>query len=1289
MSGKIYFQWQNEFLRKTIYPLREMKLRHFLLYYKEIDVWREYKSKKITELRKEVDALVATQNQAIAGMHVAEQEERDYFCNRDTLSIPDELENLDVAALNKWLTTLHGGFRIYFPKFRERYERDHDEKALDRNEGVYLIMRVADGEQYRKDLKQQIVRKKSLLAGVHPDRYAEKEREIQILETDVLPRLEEELGHLKKFTSAKSRLVKRKEEFDKRQQENAKKLKKFSDRLTQLEKEIASLEGKKTAATREIGYLTAVQNLDQVLHDWIKVNISDEIRQFFTQRESPVQNSILEIVIETVRAVMQTTGNGLHQDLALRLQQWIEQDKPHPEQLSAWIKEQAAKLRRLPEELDRQIDALEARTEAMSVGSPRRMNHFLARNILMGPALKSILVKQVERLDDLLMIITYLRQSPANLKARLTQEQAKLVSIEKDLQKKKDEQHQLIRDMAAVKAALRVRRDKYLSGFVPQHGELSVAKDIVPFKAQQEYTRLEKLSHDELLREIYARFRQEPDRFPLWLQYMVVHFSGMRYASAHGSWADPRDMLLSLRTLELQDEFRKSWNPGWDDEGKSDAEILTDCEVRLAVYEPVVQGTKGSRSVAGLPALARAAASGSADPDRPNALRQRINDYVRLLMADSPDTRRKALLDLMLDEANYEIREMKQEEVLEELKEFKDKIPPEMWNEIVKMTDLRLTEVNSEDWETLKPKEQEQRLTVKYATMSKYREILNRWKEKNLTGWRQEHERSNQLVVTRAVCNEVAEHIQHLRGHKAAGGLAEKPFWYKDAETRFYETNPRPPEQPAYFVRAKDRNDFEIGASILWLRFVHDVPNPWRIARSIHTRRGEGLIAKEYLGRKLDSGGWVYNLNEPISRTRHKITTSKKKGARLGGKETQYLRWMHEATVAAVEETAEGWVVLTFETALPYEDPSMATVGMFKRYLNNLTSDLGEDAYNPAFVGFVPERALPPIEWEGLEAMLDWNHILLDDVMSEAELETYRKKYIRNWKPPRPTIQVVDEREAELKKGKAHLPIEEFVKWTDELASDPNNNLWKVRIWGEPEMKHKYSVRIFEGRDYGSNFQAVGLWNSVDARGAVAYHITIGRDDIDKLMAMQIEDEYEEKRKGKGDWRKQKMDWLCKDEGTIFFTKGGPGWGSAKTIMWGTVALGGNLVQVERFEDVEFKIGKERQKKKMARLVGFRRRDWGRPLDDLLAEGLVHRCFCAMDHDRPADTPKGIIYSPFLSVQESGWKFAGTARPQALYLPVEELVKPCDDGYVGILEMLEKVRQERKKKEQKKRKPKP
>lgn len=53
-TPKIHFQWQNEILRKTIYPMREVKLRDFLIYYQEVDVWSQYKDRDINALTKEV-----------------------------------------------------------------------------------------------------------------------------------------------------------------------------------------------------------------------------------------------------------------------------------------------------------------------------------------------------------------------------------------------------------------------------------------------------------------------------------------------------------------------------------------------------------------------------------------------------------------------------------------------------------------------------------------------------------------------------------------------------------------------------------------------------------------------------------------------------------------------------------------------------------------------------------------------------------------------------------------------------------------------------------------------------------------------------------------------------------------------------------------------------------------------------------------------------------------------------------------------------------------------------------
>ena len=64
MTDTIYFQWQNKYLRETIYPVRDMKLRHFLLYYHEIDLWAQYKDKKIEDLPKEKAEFLAAQKES-------------------------------------------------------------------------------------------------------------------------------------------------------------------------------------------------------------------------------------------------------------------------------------------------------------------------------------------------------------------------------------------------------------------------------------------------------------------------------------------------------------------------------------------------------------------------------------------------------------------------------------------------------------------------------------------------------------------------------------------------------------------------------------------------------------------------------------------------------------------------------------------------------------------------------------------------------------------------------------------------------------------------------------------------------------------------------------------------------------------------------------------------------------------------------------------------------------------------------------------------------------------------
>jgi hypothetical protein len=483
---------------------------------------------------------------------------------------------------------------------------------------------------------------------------------------------------------------------------------------------------------------------------------------------------------------------------------------------------------------------------------------------------------------------------------------------------------------------------EYLVRFTPEQGPITV-RDIVRGKVEAYKASLDqKMGKDrpeeeiqqELVDEIVQRFREKPKEYPLWLQYMIIHFSGMRYATAHGSWADPKDLLVSLRTAALEKDFRRM--------DEDDVEAMS--EQRISAYE--------SPDASTAPKFARAT-----DPKA----KERIATHLKGLKL--PYRRREALLDLLLDEEKYEIEAMSPEEALEALETLRDEktIPDWMWKEIVRLTDLRVKEAKDPTWNKLSQDEQDQKNEARYA---EFREIMNKWKQDHLTGWREEHDRSNRLIVTSSVCNEVAEQIQHLRGHSPSGGLTGIVDWYmRIVNEGKVAGNPRP-----YFAFVKDgvENQYREGANILWLRFVHEQPNPWRVAKPLSVN-GDRLIPDKYRRSKGKEGEWTYFESDVITRKRSRTVEK-----RLV-KDQQWLRWIHVATVAKVAETAEGPVVLTFETALPYDDPSVSAVGIFKHDLHNLMWDGGEEYYNGSFIAYLPEGQIPASD---LKEMLDWKKIL-------------------------------------------------------------------------------------------------------------------------------------------------------------------------------------------------------------------------------------------------------------------------------------------------------------------------
>ena len=77
-------------------------------------------------------------------------------------------------------------------------------------------------------------------------------------------------------------------------------------------------------------------------------------------------------------------------------------------------------------------------------------------------------------------------------------------------------------------------------------------------------------------------------------------------------------------------------------------------------------------------------------------------------------------------------------------------------------------------------------------------------------------------------------------------------------------------------------------------------PSEWQIARWIETKQKVGLLPAEFKTKKAKDGEWVYKFGEVTTRSRTTITPDKQKVV-----ENQWLRWIHEATVAEVAETAD------------------------------------------------------------------------------------------------------------------------------------------------------------------------------------------------------------------------------------------------------------------------------------------------------------------------------------------------------------------------------------------------
>lgn len=888
---KVYFQWQNEALLSTIYPLRTLNLRNALEYYEEIDLWKKYKGKKIEAMRQEVEEYHKKKAKVIEEAKRAYHSQLDHFFPYNLEQDPD-LNEADPAilAMLKKAKKPNVEFDKYYPKISDPFRQSY-----------FIAQRLEILDKDRKELDQQIIRQARRVDAIRqndPNHKKLKDEEGKLTALrNAVPLFERQREQLVKLISAFNQIENRRKDFLDRKKQAERNRKKIDAEMPKLESKIA-VQGSKLQG------------------------LQDEVRRLRSQLEPATDDNYF-------------ADPDALTEMAHRFPQ---ADPAFCERVDA-IRETLAVLdsRKALEFLQKELTALRAEHTRYRQRSRSKFKEHTLK------AYDEVL----EQMEAYQSILKDGQKTFGPLEKAVKEKEREINSLQDVLRGLVEKLNEFLEQIKAMEF-LRMDVDKYLLEYQPVPPTM---KDLINLKLD-EY-REELLAGDTtgdpfkyqffLLDKLIKRFKREPERFPRWLQYMIVHFSGMRYASAHGSWADPNDLYRTLQIFLIK-------NNSLDDEAVADI-----CFQKSAAYTGNT-GLKGERE------------GGTARRARRQADKfwGKIDGHLARIRADDPQERRQGLLSLLLDEETYGIETISDHAALDALEDLRDKelIPTWMWKEISALTDLRLKEAQDKDWEALTEEERRQR-----AGAVKYSEIINKWKEKYLTGWREEHQVNIQNLVSRAVCNEVAEYILHLRGLEGAAGLTSLSDMYIKAAKKPAGA----PEQAgakseaAYFVRSKKAEDFRPGAGILWLKYRYDPPPQWNVVKPFKTTDGDKALPELYINGKR----WNYKDKDGLFRTR---TVTNEKGFSVTIK--QYLFWVHIATVAEVAETAEGEVVLTFETSLPSEDRRKACVGVFKRAVHNLAHDGGEDTYNASFVGFLPDK-LEGIPKKDLDKMLDWDKVLL------------------------------------------------------------------------------------------------------------------------------------------------------------------------------------------------------------------------------------------------------------------------------------------------------------------------
>ena len=162
---------------------------------------------------------------------------------------------------------------------------------------------------------------------------------------------------------------------------------------------------------------------------------------------------------------------------------------------------------------------------------------------------------EFDKINDLLVALEHSLKPRTELDKLIQAQEKEMLKVQQTLSQLGNEASALEEQLQSMEFVLNVSDEEYLVNVSPD--ETLTVKDTVRGKVEEYKASLAQKNQPELLEEIVQRFLKQPERYPLWLQYMVIHFSGMRYATAHGSWADPKDLLINLRTSAMEKDLRR------------------------------------------------------------------------------------------------------------------------------------------------------------------------------------------------------------------------------------------------------------------------------------------------------------------------------------------------------------------------------------------------------------------------------------------------------------------------------------------------------------------------------------------------------------------------------------------------------------------------------------------------------------------------------------------------------------------------------------------------------------